>query len=120
MLASWDEVEAHIRAGYPVRVRREGRLTFETGTTLVEAKVAAIEGRERLFLGTVIAPEAEVSAAAALALNDRLRGGALVVYAGKLFLRYTFLVGRFDAPELDALLRFRATAPEELRPLVRA
>jgi len=118
MLASWDEIEAHIQAGYPVRERRAGQLSFVSGSTGVEAKVASIDGRERLFLATYIAPETAVVPDAALALNDRLRGGMLVTYNGKLFLRYTLLVGRFDAQELDELIAFLAVAPERLRRMI--
>jgi hypothetical protein len=117
-METWTEIESYVTRRFRHRARRDG-YSVAVGKTVVAVRHAKIAGLERLVLAVVIAPEAEISARAALDVNAKLRVGALVLQSGKLIYRHTMVIGRFDVVELDKLLDFMGRLPARLQPQVR-
>lgn len=109
MLGTWSDIRQSL-GRYPARFPKgDDLVTFaysETGESpsLFQVKHAELSGRQRIFIGTNVAPDEPVLSHEALAINSELIVGALVAWNGNIVLRHVMTVGDFSAEELHEVI----------------
>ncbi len=110
VLESWDDVAAHLRAGFSVETPGERwlRLLWSYPTPdgqpliqAVEVTVVENDGRARVRLLAGVAPRTQVDAERALRRNYEQVVGSLALVEDLLYLRHDLALPIHDSAELD-------------------